>query len=250
MEDIRSKFAVTIFLCVIIIFVVGGYFGMNYMVNRPKDNKDDITEISAPTDMRIDETKDHIYVSENNYVIEEYAIGHPDIVINYTKGSELAEQLNSEVNSYTTSTVMLTEENKPAEELAFANEEGILSTKYRGYEIIEYDKYVTLISEDYDYSAINYTTATNVKSYTLNKETGNIITEEELLKIYNLNIIDIKELVKKKLEILNLDTNINKVDETMNDFNYAVYLNNLGKMEIKYLVKSTKQNYYDKLVIN
>ncbi len=247
MEDIRSKFAVIIFIVILAVFVIGGYFGTKYMLNRPKEEtKEEIVEI---TEKRIDPSKDYMYFSEEENVVEEYLMGYKKITINFESGKTIESTLNKEVEEYSKTVVKLNEENTP-ETITFPNEEGIFSLTYKNYEIIEYGNYVTLIAEDFKYDVVSYTTALKIDSFIFNKNTGLIVTEEDLLKINDITIDEIKGLIRTKLEVLNLDSNINKVDETVKNLDYALYVNNLGKLEIRYLVKSTKQDYYDKLVIN
>ena len=85
----------------------------------------------------------------------------------------------------------------------------------------------------------------------VNKKDGKLVTEEDLLKTFDVTVDDVKNKVKERIsdtQTLNEDIDI---EGTMNDFNtYALYVNKLGKLEITFVVKSTESNYNDNVVIS
>ena len=63
----------------------------------------------------------------------------------------------------------------------------------------------------------------------------------------------IKDKIKTKLNAEQQtvdDMPLINVDKTLSNLNYALYINKIGKLEINYIVNSTKQNYYDNIVID
>ena len=64
MDDVKNKIGVIILGIILLIFIFGGYFLKNYMVNgmgdKTKDNTNKIIE-----DIRINKEKDYIYLTTN-----------------------------------------------------------------------------------------------------------------------------------------------------------------------------------------
>ncbi len=250
MDDIRSKFGFWVFILILVIFIVGGYITMNYMINKETKDETKTDVIVEINEKRIDPTKGYIYLEETDTVIKEYSIGYPTLVINMESGKEIAETINAEVKTYEGSVKSMDEATIPEGAEYFGNEENIYSLTYKEFEVIEFGNYVTLITKDFNYDVLKFMTALKTDSYTFNKNSGELVVEEELLNSYGKTLDDIKNEIKNNLNALNIGINTINVDETINNFNYGIYINKVGQLEVTYLVKSTNQDYYDKLVIN
>ncbi len=250
MDTFKNKAAFIMFVVILLIFIVGGYFGMNYFINM-EDSENDIEQnIVESVDYRIDKTKDYIYLTDTDIIVSGMNITFAKININLSSAKDLEERINNEVNSFSSTVVKSDTVEIPEETVTFPNPEGVYSVSYKDYEIIEFDSYITLIDKNFDYNIINYSTATGLEVNIFDKNTGNLVNESEILNLKGNTLENVKEAVKSKLNTLNIDGAGINIDETINNFDYGVYLNKIGDLEVIYLVKSTNQNYYDTLVIN
>ena len=117
-----------------------------------------------------------------------------------------------------------------------------------------------MIIKDYDYNCVNSSIPKNVKSYVIDIKNGNIISNDELLKKYNVSEESIIEQVKKRLEdtqILDEEVQIIDIDGTLNEvksgtygINKALSVSKNGKLMINFIVKSNKINYNDSIELN
>ena len=127
------------------------------------------------------------------------------------------------------------------------NYDNLYSLYHRNYEVYEFDKYVSLIIKDYTYSCYDLLTFKGTKSYVYNVLDGTRLSENDLLNKYNVSIDEIKERIKEDLlksQTYEDGEAVIKIDETLNNFNnYSLYVNDLGKLCITYLVKSIKTDY-------
>ena len=71
---------------------------------------------------------------------------------------------------------------------------------------------------------------------------------------YNTSLSEVKELIEEKLEDNQTTkedgTKTIKIDETLKDLSYGLYIDNNGKLNVKYVVKSNNLNYNDSVIIN
>ncbi len=251
MDTFKNKAAFISFIIILLLFLVGGFFFMDYFINlsdNPKETESPL--INESVDYRLDKTKDYIYLSETDIVIAHYGISFAKVNINLSSAKDIETRINNEVAAFSETVVMADTVEIPEGTETLPNTEGIYSVSYKDYEIIEYSDYVTLIDKNYNYDIVNLITATGVETNIFSKASGSVVSEIQILEDSGKTLEDIKNAVRTKLTTLNLDGAGIDVDGTINDFDYGVYLNRIGKLEVIYLVRSTNQNYYDTLVIN
>ena len=94
---------------------------------------------------------------------------------------------------------------------------------------------------DYDYNCVNGSVPTNIKSYVINKDNGNIITNKRLADT----------------QVLDGEVGVIDTENTINDFkngtfgtNKALSISKNGKLVINFIVKSNKINYNDSIELN
>lgn len=246
----RGKFSFYIFLFILLAIIVGGYIFMQYTINNPKMKTDNKKEKIENKDMRILKNKEYIYFDNIKLIIESEEIYYKNIVINLEAGKDISEVLNNELKAMKED-IKYIKDNPVSEEIE-KNKEGIYSLTYPEYEVYQFDNYLSLLIKKYDYNVVTGYSGINIKSYNFDKHTGKIIEEDELLKIFELTLEGIKDKVKEKLNVYQViedGVELVKVAETMNNLDYGIYINKIGELEISYLVKSTKLDYYDKIVL-
>ena len=61
MDNTRNKFGVIVLGVILLFFIVGGYFFMDYMLKTPDKDKKNNKQEPEVVDLRINKSKDYIY---------------------------------------------------------------------------------------------------------------------------------------------------------------------------------------------
>lgn len=252
MEERKNIFGVILLVIVLLLFSVGGYFLMNYVNNLPFEEKKEIKE--EVVDLRINKSKDYIYFDNTKEVIEE--VYHEDVIINIDGFEEVNNKLHSELLSLG-DILKVTNEEIPQD---ITCEGDIYSFKYREYEVVEYKDYLSLVIIDKEYNCVSGTVPLNIKSFIIDKKSGDNFTNIEIINKYNISEDEIINKVNKRLEdtqIMVEDENVIDVDGTIDELktseygvNKAISMNKYGKIMLNYIVKSNKINYNDSIELN
>ena len=253
MENKKNKISFVIFLIILFIFAVGGYFAMRYLTDDKKTPIENKIFTKKDPDYRIDSEKDYIYYDNATRVIEEYEIDYQDVHINLECARDITNTLNQEETAFRNSIKYVKDVEIPSDTTYEENENGIYSLKYREYASYAYKDYISLVVQDNSFDVINITAPENIKAYTFDKKENKILSENDLLEKYDTTMDKIKDKIKTKLNAEQQtvdDMPLINVDKTLSNLNYALYINKIGKLEINYIVNSTKQNYYDNIVID
>lgn len=263
MEIRKGKIYALIFIIFIVCLAIGGFFLTNVLV---KDNRNNLalqeeTKPVATPSLKINENEDYIYYSNIDTVSTKHEITYANIFINIDSNyaKNIMRKLNNETNTLKNTLKYISNETLSEEELAkiIYKEDNIFMASYRKYSRYFYKNYASILVEDYDFSCYEGSNFKNSKSYTFNTKTGSLITYEELLASYNLNIIKIKEQIQNKLnknqtfidEVAQIDitSTLNNMDDSNN---YALFIDKSGFLNISYLVKSVAGDYNDVIIFN
>ena len=251
-ENFKNKLGLFTFIFIILFLAIGGYFFTNYLLNEKEDNKTNNNK--EKQDYRIDQKKDYIYFTNSEVISEGAEIYYQDVVINLTTQETLNETLEKENQIYKNNIKYISDQNILSDEIINYNNDNLYALTFREYEIHEYDKYVSLIIKDYNYSCFDLTSFNKTKSYIFNVENGKLLTEEEILSIYNQSMEQIKEKIREHLvskQSVIDEVEVIKIDETVSDLsNYSLYINEYGRLYISYLVKTTQVDYNEIMEVN
>lgn len=249
-ENLRSKLGFWLFFLIIIFLLVGGYFYMNYTLN---DKRDDNTT-SEKVNYKIDTTKDYIYYINESTISEGAEIYYKDVVINLSTQEVLTESLAKENKIYKNNIKYISDDETLNKEIIVYNNDDINYLTFRDYKNYEFGKYISLLVSDYNYSCMDGVTFNKSFAYVFNTENGGLLTSNDLLNMYNLNIDIIKERVKDFLNTKQTkvdDVDLINIDETINELNMnSLYINEYGKLTISYLVKTTQTDYNEITEVN
>ncbi len=251
MEDTKNKIGVILLVIILLLFSVGGFFFMNYMVNetdKPHDKKNSENE----SEVRIDTTKDFIYFENSEELIHE--VFKEDVVINFLGFESINQTLHQELETLSANKVL-------AADAGVTCDEDVYTVSYREYEYNQFGNYISLNIINYDYNCEKGSIPTSMKSYVIDKNTGKQIDNETLLKTFDVTESKILDLVKKRLDFSQTldedESQVIDVDGTVNSFNDGKYnvnkslsISKNGKLTINYIVKSNKINYNDSIEID
>lgn len=253
MESRFNKVKFYIFILFLIGLGVGGYFFMNYMITSEETIFDSPIKNEEKKDLRIDSSKAYVYFTEINRVIDYLEVDTKYINFNLNGFEEIQNKLNNKMDEYKKSVVYSKNVEYDKDKVTEENDEGIYSLNYRDYYEYDYEDYISIIAKDFAYNIIDMEDAINLECVVFNKVTGEKIMEDELLKKYDTSLDKIKTNVTTKLNALQeKDENGNdiiNINKTMEEFNYVLYINKLGKLEICYKVIQNTTAYFDVLVL-
>ncbi len=250
-ENLKNKLGFWTFVFIIIFLVVGGYFFMKHTL-EPK-NKDK-TETKEKVNYKIEKNKDYIYYENEKDIIAEAEVKTKDVVINLKGQNIITETLKKENELYQSKVEYISDKDIAIQEIINYNYDNIYALSFRNYLDYENGKYVSLVVNDYNYTCMDSVTFSKVKSYVFDTEKDELIKEEDLLKIYNVNMDQVKEKVRVYLQgkqsVVD-GVEVIKIDDTLNDFsNYAFYINDFGKLCVTFLVKTTQVDYNEIMEVN
>lgn len=258
--DIRNgKIYAMMFILFIVCLIVGGYILTviilkDTKVEEPKTN----TKIEVNDKLKVDKDKEYIYYDFEEVVSEKENIVFNNIFININSDDAemVMNRLNNQNNSNKTSLKKISEQNISDEDLQkfIYKEDDIYSISYSKYTRYFYKNYASIISDDYKFDCFNGHSYLGSKAYTFDTLTGKIVSYQNLLKEFNLDMEKVKSKIKEKLERKLEDTDKEiLITETINDLNednYAIYIDKSGFLTISYLVKCTELNYNDVIIFN
>lgn len=237
MEERKNVIGMIVFMIFLAIIIFGGYIAMKYFVDEDKKIID-VDSSKQDIDLRIDTSKDYIYFENGKEILESEEIYQEDVVLNFTTLTNINETLKKE--------------NEEIYKSIKYSGESIYSLNYREYENYKFGDYVSLIVKDFYYDVDSETKPTGLKGYVVNLKNGKLISEDELLQTFNMNLDTIKTKVRERLNNTQiLEENVIDIEGTINNFNqYTLYVNKNGKLAITFVVKSNQFNYNDSIELN
>ena len=247
-ENFKGKFGFIIFILIILFLAIGGFFFTKYILSDKEE-----TPKEKITDYKIDKNKDYIYYTDNETISEDAELEYMNVVINLKGQETLTKSLKEENERYKTNVKYISDQSDLPSEVINYNNDNIYALTYRTFENYEFDKYVSLVIKDYNYSCFDLLTFTTTKSYIFDTTTGKLLEESDILNKYNTSIEKIKEQMKEYLNSKQTkveDVDLIKIDETINELNnYSLYINEYGRLYISFLVKSNKEDYNDSMEV-
>ena len=261
MDNTKNIFGLIIFIIILLVFVVGGYFLMDYMLNDYKGNttnKDNgVTELK---EVRIDTTKDYIYYENITDILHEEHISKEDVVINVKGFESVNEKLKEELVSLSSNQVLIADAQLTDDTTCMQNKEGLYSFNYREYNDTQFGDYISLVINDFSYKCTTGSRIENIKSYVINKNSGEEITEDTLLNEFNITEDAIIDAIRKRLndtQVLDEGEQVIDIEGTINDIKNGEYnkvkalsISKNGKLVINFIVKSNRINYNDSIELN
>ncbi len=252
MDNRRNKIGFTIFIVLLFILGIGGFFAMKFLTATEEEQTTFFKSTPKEVDNRIDKSKDYVYYDGENVVLENLDISYKNININLSAGKTISETLNSEIQNLKGTVKYIKDVTIPSDAEYEENEQGIYSLDYREYVEYDYENYITILVKDSTYNVIDGSIPIAIKAYVFDKNKDIVITENDLLNIYKTSMDAIKEKVRVKLNAEQETGDgepLYNINETLNNFKCALTINKIGKLEINYIVSSTKTDFYDKIVI-
>jgi len=252
-ENLKSKLGFSIFIIAVIGLAFGGYFFMKYTLDET-NNKNNSNNKNEDISYKIDESKDYIYFENEETISESAEIYYRDVVINLNTQTTLTESLKNENKRYKNNIKYISDQNIISEEIIHYNYDNLYALTFREYETYNYDKYISLLVNDFNYTCFDEKTFNKTKSYIFDTKTGKQLTEEEILNLYDTSMDKIKENIRNVLTEKQTtvdEEELIKIDDTLDNFNtYSLYINDYGKLYISYLVKTTQVDYNEVMEVN
>lgn len=240
----KSKWGGILFLLFILILIAGGQY---LYMQVSKEDEDVKVKDNKKINYKIDNKKDFIYYKNESVISEKAEIFYRDVVINIKGQEHITNALNAENSIYKSNIKYISKQEILSEEMIHYRADDIYMLTYREYKTYSFDNYVSLVVFDYTYDCFDGSVIKEVKSYVFDTSTGKELSTNDLLDKYNTNIDSIKENIKlnliSKQQVVD-GVDLIKTDETINSITEPVlYINDVGKLVVDYLVKTTQTDY-------
>ncbi len=248
MEE-HNGFKFGLFVFIVLVIIVGGFVLMQKSTHfGEKDNTEKVTEEEPERkDIRIDKDRDYIYFTDYEVYEEKLDIDFEKVNINFKDSSNIAKTLNDENDSFKANIKKENdEEDAPYDKLSYAD--------YSKYELYTYKDYITLLVKYYNYTTEDFISFKHSKAYVFDLNDGSLVTNDELMKAYN---IDEETITSKITEFVKGQDLIKEGEELdpeatvkANKDNLVLYVDKLGKLNASILVKSDKKDYNDSVILS
>ena len=225
-----------IFIVILLAIVIGGYFLIKN--NKSEDTTNDNDNNKVEKISKYDKRSDYIYLTSEEVVSEELGIINKQIIFNFESNDakELQSKLNDNMKNASSSLKKISETDTGDEEIEDIDD--IYSVDIIDYDIIESNKYISLIVSNYSYSAVDGLSDKDYTYYVFDIYTGNLIGNKEIMK--NENITD--QVVRSKIrEYVNNDEAVD-IDVTLNNPYYLTVAKN-GTVMLNFVVNRDNLNY-------
>lgn len=260
-ENRKGKIYGIIFLILILFLIIGGYFLTKSLTSHdaskePMESQNE--KKGATEELKLDQEKDFIYFENIDILSEKQKIIYQDVKMNFDIPEllELETELNKKTIALKETVKKISEANLSIEEqekIVFQDDD-IYEANYLKYTRYFSEKYASLIVDEYLFNCINGGSYQNSTAYVIDLETGHLLTSDELMSRFDFTFANIKNRVKEDLEKMLEEDETILIDETLSNLdnreNYALYINKSGYFVISYIVKSSKVDYNDVIILN
>ena len=245
-ERLKSKIGFLLFFLIVIFLSIGGYFYMKYSINEKKEIESKKEE--ERINYKIDKDKEYIYYINESTLSEGAEIDYKDVVINLDVAKSINESLEKENKMYKENIKYISDHKDEilSDDLIVDND-NIYSMTFRNYMNSEFGKYISLVVNEYNYSCFGASVTFNRSvSYVFNVEKNELLSDDDLLNMYSTNMDIVKEKVRNyltsKQSIID-EIEVIKIDETIDNLEYSLFIDEYGKLSISFLVKTTQVDY-------
>lgn len=229
----HNYLSISLFVLVVLVLLIGG----NYLI---RNHNNSVSE-EKNTNIKIDATKNYIYYTDTDIVSYALDLSYPTIHLNINTdvAKELETALNTRMASAKESLVKLSSAKVNKDDIVYELEdEDIYATDFLKYDILEGSNYLTLEVSSGHIVVTQELASTYLEYYTFSKETGAILTDEEIKKVGNVTEKDISDRLSKYQEE-------NQVTVTK----YQLYLDKYENVIMNMLVNADNITYNDTVKI-
>ena len=229
----HNYLSVSLFILVVLLLLIGG----NFLI---RNNHNPIKE-ETTNEMKIDSTKDYIYYTEDETYSYALDLSYPTIHININseEAKSLENTLNTKMAQAKTSIVKLSAVSINKNDIVYdIGSEDIYEADFLKYNTYESASYLTLEVSSGHLNITKENEPTYLEYYTFAKESGKILTDEEIMKIGSLTENEVFQAKKKYEE-----------DNQVTVKEYHLYLDKYTNVYMNLLVNAGNITYNDTVKI-
>lgn len=253
-EENNSYIGFALFFFLIAILVAIGSFILYFnKINFNNDQDDTNLEVKLSDKLKENKQEDFIYFTAIENISTQNSLTYKKANINLK--SDDAESVNEKLDDmYNKALTSVKKANN--EENICNNSSEIYEAAILDYASYSYNKYITLLITENLYNCTDeIEKPSKVTSYTFDTTTGKLISQEDLLKLFNLTYTEALQIIEEHLESLSsTDENNILVDETMNKLKenetYTIFISETNHLAVKYIVKTNSIDYNDTIELN
>ena len=206
---------------------------------------------------KVDQTKDFVYYEQEEVISQElsFAYKYPVVNLDSDDARKVTASIKDLVNQK--KATLLRMQAKPMDVVCTTSTD-IYQAEIVDFGVFSYDNYITLVVYVSPYSCVSgLSTIVEMQSYTFSVITGELISLEELLKMYRTTLAEMKLLVREDLmanqtyvegvPYILIDDTISSLKENANTI---LYVDESGELVMKYIVKTNGVDYNDTISIS
>lgn len=238
----KNTSSVIIFILVIIAIGFGGYYFIKNYQKANTNNKEYINTSDKNQIIKIDESKDYVYFTNEAKIGDSLDVTYKDINFNINNDdlSKLQETLNANMDKIRNSVVKLDLTAK--EECLSAGtcdeSDDISSANVIEYNVVETSKYLSLTVSTYLYTLANGNPDKANSYYVIDLSNGKLLSNNDILKKEDVTDQEVRTKIRSYLAN---DTDVD-IDAVLNNPYYLTIAKD-GKVVINFVVKTSSINY-------
>ena len=206
---------------------------------------------------KVDQTKDFIYYEEEEVISQElsFVYKYPVVNLNSEDARKVTAIIKDLVDQKKASLLRI--DAKP-EDVSCTTSTDIYQAEIVDFGVFSYENYITLVVYVSPYSCESgLSTIVEMQSYIFDVTTGELVSNEELLKKYRTTLAEVKLLIRE--DLMENQTYVEGIpyiliDETITSFkenvNTILYMDESGELVMKYVVKTNGVDYNDTISIS
>ena len=235
-ED-RNIGSVILFIIILIVIAVGGYFLIKTLP-KAKDDNNSIANNEVKS-IKIDDDKDYVYFINEEFLNKKNELKYKDIKINFN--TEDASNLEKTLNEQMASIKKNVTKTSDVEGLDLTNiddNDDIYEAEMIDYDVVETDKYVSISVNDYIFKLETEATNSKLSYYVFDISNGKLLNTRDILNKEGKTDQEVRVKIR---EYISGDDNVD-IDATLNH-NYSISIGKNGKLIVNTLVKTSESDY-------
>ena len=223
--------SIVLFVVIIIAIGFGGFYLVSNRQTKSNENSN-YKESKQEKNIKIDDSKDYIYYTNEEFSDDVEEINYKDINININTND--AKELQNKLNANMKDSKDNVEKSTDDEGNEYVSKAQIID-----YDYVVTNKYISLNVNDYVYfSDESMETQSKLSFYVFDIGTGNILSNRDIMKKENVSDQDIRSVIRKNIE----DDENADIDSTLAG-DYTLSISKTGKVIVNIVVKSYNLDY-------
>jgi len=226
--------SIIIFIVIILVIAFGGY----YLINN-KTEENEVIEDNQSTSIKIDDSKDYIYFTNEESLSKHESLNYKDINININSddAKKLQDELNNQMNEIKNNVIKISD-NKELNISSDLLQDDIYEAEMIDYVVTLSDNYLSLEVNNYIYRFGEGAIDSFIKYYVFDLSSGNLLSNRDILSKENISDQQIRSTIR---EYVSDDESVD-IDATLAS-DYSITVSAENKIIINATIKTSDGEY-------